>query len=112
MEWLVQQISAQKIPDEIYRSLKQMQTTLKGFQDVSAIYEDIGQSLKAIKQLSKDFQNGAPVYADIRRTLKSIEQLTTELQPLSKSLNEHPSSLIFDKSPTPDLLPKTGFANE
>ena len=112
IEILVQQTSAQNIPDEINTSLSTLQATLKDFQNGAPIYTDVRQTLKAIEQLGRDFQNGAPVYADIRQSLKAIEQLSKELQPLSRSLNEHPNILIFDKSPDPDVQPQRGFDNE
>ena len=88
IETLVQYTNEQNIPDEINNSLRELQATLK------------------------DFQNGAPVYADIRQSLKAIEQLSKELQPFSKSLNEQPSILIFDKSPEPDVQPQKGISDE
>jgi paraquat-inducible protein B len=135
-ETLVRDAQKQEIPAEINTSLRELQATLKDFQrdgplygDIqkslrtleqlgkdfqsdAPIYEDIRHSLQSVEQLSHDFQNGAPAYNDIRRALQSIEQLTRELQPFSKSLNEHPSMLIFDKTENDDVQPLRGTSNE
>lgn len=111
-EQLVTDTNSQKLPDELRRSLKELQSTLKDFQRDAPIYAEIKQSLDAIEKIGDDFQQGTPIYSDIRKTLKAIEQLSQELQPFSKSLNEHPSILIFDKSPQQDVQPKQGLNNE
>jgi len=109
---LVDDATKREIPAEIDTSLRELQATLKDFQRDGPLYSDIQKSLKSLEQLSHDFQNGAPVYNDMRRALQSMEQLSKELQPFSKSLNEHPSILIFDKSPTDDVKPLRGNSNE
>ena len=111
-EQLVTQTKSQNLPDELNRSLKELQSTLKDFQRDAPIFVEIKQSLDAIEKMGGDFQQGSPIYSDIRQTLIAIEQLSKELQPFSKSLNEHPSILIFDKSPQQDVQPKQGLNNE
>jgi len=133
---LVKYARSENIPSEVNQSLKELQKTLKDFQRDSPLYsgvqqslntieelgrsfrqdaplyEDLRQSLKAVEQLTRDFHNGAPVYEDIRRSLQAIEQISNELQPFTRSLNEHPNILIFDKSPADDVQPQRGSINE
>lgn len=78
---LLGQNETQRLPEELNRSLQQLQSTLSG--------------------LSPD----SPVYQDVQQTLQSIDRTLREATPVLNTLKEQPNALIFNSSST-DPIPK------
>ena len=76
--------STQQLPASLNESLKQLQETLQAYDAQSQTNQDLRQSVQTLNQLMR------------------------ELQPLVHSLNEQPSSLIFDRAHPSDPEPKRG----
>ncbi len=77
-----------------------------GNQDLQQLPAELNTSLKQLSETLESFQDGSPVYQDIQATLRAFDKVANDLQPLVKSLNEHPNILVFDKQPTEDIQPK------
>ncbi len=86
---------AQQLPHEMSASLNQIQNSMASF-DVT---------MQQFKKTMSDYQQGSAVYSELTKTLQQLETIAEQLQPLSKSINEQPNILIFDKALQPDLIP-------
>lgn len=78
---LLGQNETQRLPEELNRTLSQLQQTLAG--------------------LSPD----SPVYQDVQQTLESIDRTLREATPVLNTLKEQPNALIFNSQST-DPTPK------
>lgn len=76
--------STQRLPAELNQSLQQLQATLQSYDHQSQTQQEL------------------------RQSMQNLNQLMRELQPLVQSLNEQPSSLIFDRKRPQDPQPKRG----
>ncbi|PJG58796.1 intermembrane transport protein PqiB [Aeromonas cavernicola] len=76
--------ATQQLPTSLHQSLKQLQETLQSYDEQSQTNQELRQSVQTLNQLMR------------------------ELQPLVQSLNEQPSSLIFDRAHPLDPEPKRG----
>ena len=74
----------QQLPQDIRKSLDELNTTLQGFQEGSALYDG--------------------VVGD----LEYIDKVMRELQPVLKTLNEKSNSLFFEAQKKADVEPKAG----
>jgi paraquat-inducible protein B len=104
---------------DVESSVSTLNKTLNSFQTLAndlkklvnnnqtqSIPDNMNQTLQQIQETLSGFEKGAPLYHDLQKTLQSIERITRDLEPFSKSLNEHPNILIFDKNPKPDVQPQ------
>lgn len=82
-QWVEQQ-SVQSIPEEMEKSLQQLQEVLDGFGTHSTLYQNLDDNLI------------------------QIESMVSELEPLIEKVNEKPNSLIFGDDNTPDPIPVKG----
>ncbi len=88
--------NTQDIPLELNQSLQQVSTSMRQFD----------QTMKQFENTMADFQQGSMIYKEIKQTLAELKKLGQELQPFSKSLNEQPNILIFNKTQQEDIKPR------
>ncbi|WP_042013615.1 intermembrane transport protein PqiB [Aeromonas fluvialis] len=102
-------------------SLTTLDGTLKNINAVSANLDkltskdatqqlpaSLNQSLKQLQETLQAYDAQSQTNQDLRQSIQTLNQLMRELQPLVHSLNEQPSSLIFDRSRPLDPEPKRG----
>lgn len=68
----------------------------------------LNQSLKQLQETLQTYDASSQTNQELRQSVQSLNQLMSELQPLVHSLNEQPSSLIFDRTRPKDPEPKRG----
>ncbi|WP_434777814.1 intermembrane transport protein PqiB [Neisseria sp. Ec49-e6-T10] len=78
---IASQSETQNLPNELNKTLRSLQSTLKG--------------------VSPD----SPIYSEIKDTLNTLNQTLDQVQPVVRTLNEQPNALIFNKS-VKDPIPK------
>jgi len=103
-ETLASQISAlvkgsktQAIPENFNQTMAQITQSMSQFD----------QTMKQFRKTMSDYEEGSQVYKEMKNTMSEIKQLSQELQPFTKSLNEQPDMLLFDKNNTPDITPRS-----
>ena len=79
-----------------------------GQRSTQQLPESLNQSLKQLQETLQTYDAGSQTNQELRQSVQSLNQLMGELQPLVHSLNEQPSSLIFDRSRPQDPEPKRG----
>jgi paraquat-inducible protein B len=102
-------------------SLSTLDGTLKNISAVSAnlnkltgkdatqqLPASLNQSLKQLQETLQTYDAQSQTNQDLRQSVQTLNQLMRELQPLVHSLNEQPSSLIFDRAHPSDPEPKRG----
>ncbi|MGY3854025.1 intermembrane transport protein PqiB [Aeromonas aquatilis] len=102
-------------------SLTTLDGTLKNISAVSAnlnkltakdatqqLPASLNESLKQLQETLQAYDAQSQTNQDLRQSVQTLNQLMRELQPLVHSLNEQPSSLIFDRAHPSDPEPKRG----
>ncbi|HEH9439887.1 intermembrane transport protein PqiB [Aeromonas sobria] len=102
-------------------SLTTLDGTLKNISAVSAnlnkltgkdatqqLPASLNESLKQLQETLQAYDAQSQTNQDLRQSVQTLNQLMRELQPLVHSLNEQPSSLIFDRAHSSDPEPKRG----
>ncbi|MGL4716326.1 MAG: intermembrane transport protein PqiB [Aeromonas sp.] len=102
-------------------SLTTLDGTLKNISAVSANLDkltgkdatqqlpaSLNQSLQQLQETLQAYDTQSQTNQDLRQSVQTLNQLMRELQPLVHSLNEQPSSLIFDRAQPSDPEPKRG----
>ncbi len=79
-----------------------------GQQSTQQLPASLNQSLKQLQETLQTYDAGSQTNQELRQSVQSLNQLMSELQPLVHSLNEQPSSLIFDRARPRDPEPKRG----
>nr|WP_205598951.1 intermembrane transport protein PqiB [Aeromonas rivipollensis] len=106
---------------QVNSTLDTLDKTLKHIRAVSANLEQftaqpstqqlpasLNESLKQLQETLQTYDVRSQTNQELRQSVQSLNQLISELQPLVHSLNEQPSSLIFDRSRPKDPEPKRG----
>jgi paraquat-inducible protein B len=106
---------------QVNSSLANLDKTMKNVSSLSANLDkltsqratqqlpaSLNESLVQLKETLSSYDGASQTNQDLRQSVQSLNQLMRELQPLVHSLNEQPSSLIFDRSRPQDPEPKRG----
>ena len=97
--------------DKTLKHIKAVSANLEQFtgqRSTQQLPESLNQSLKQLQETLQTYDAGSQTNQELRQSVQSLNQLMGELQPLVHSLNEQPSSLIFDRSRPQDPEPKRG----
>ncbi|TQF67473.1 intermembrane transport protein PqiB [Pseudoalteromonas luteoviolacea] len=97
-EKLIKELNNKKVSEKVDKNLTQLQGTLV----------QLTASLKQFEKTLSTYQQGSGVMEQLTDTLSELESLSNTLKPVTKSLNEQPSMLIFDKSSGQDPIPRKG----
>ncbi|KZN58388.1 intermembrane transport protein PqiB [Pseudoalteromonas luteoviolacea] len=97
-EKLIKELNNKKVSEKVDKNLTQLQGTLI----------QLTASLKQFEKTLATYQQGSGVMEQLTDTLSELESLSNTLKPVTKSLNEQPSMLIFDKSSGEDPIPRKG----
>ncbi|MBQ4810714.1 intermembrane transport protein PqiB [Pseudoalteromonas luteoviolacea] len=97
-EKLIKELNNKKVSEKVDKNLTQLQGTLV----------QLTASLKQFEKTLTTYQQGSGVMEQLTDTLSELESLSNTLKPVTKSLNEQPSMLIFDKSSGQDPIPRKG----
>lgn len=110
-----------KTLNQVNHTLVTLEQTLKNVSAVSANLDkftgqsatqqlpaSLNDSLKQLQSTLQEYDANSQTNQDLRQSVQSLNQLMRELQPLVHSLNEQPSSLIFDRARPRDPEPKRG----
>ena len=100
-----------KTLNQVNHTLVTLEQTLKNVSAVSANLDkftgqsatqqlpaSLNDSLKQLQSTLQEYDANSQTNQDLRQSVQSLNQLMRELQPLVHSLNEQPSSLIFDRA--------------
>ncbi|KEZ79234.1 intermembrane transport protein PqiB [Salinisphaera hydrothermalis] len=79
---LLAQPGTQRLPGELSDTLQQLQNTLD------------------------NFQQGAPAYQQLNQTIERLNQVLDNAAPLTRTLRDHPNSLIFGRPQGKDPVPR------
>ncbi|MCS3460395.1 intermembrane transport protein PqiB [Aeromonas rivuli] len=106
---------------QVNSSLANLDKTMKNVSSLSANLDkltsqqstqqlpaSLNESLLQLKETLRSYDGASQTNQDLRQSVQSLNQLMRELQPLVHSLNEQPSSLIFDRTRPQDPEPKRG----
>ncbi|PAJ76165.1 mammalian cell entry protein [Pseudoalteromonas sp. NBT06-2] len=94
---LIEQDYTQIVPENFNQTMTQVTQSMAQFD----------QTMKQFRKTMSDYEDGSQVYEEIKSTLAEIKQLSQELQPFTKSLNEQPNMMLFDKNNTQDIEPRS-----
>ncbi|KZN69307.1 intermembrane transport protein PqiB [Pseudoalteromonas luteoviolacea] len=97
-EKLIKELNNKKVSEKVDKNLTQLQGTLV----------QLTASLKQFEKTLATYQQGSGVMEQLTDTLSELESLSNTLKPVTKSLNEQPSMLIFDKNSGEDPIPRKG----
>jgi len=87
----------QAIPENFNQTMAQVTQSMAQFD----------QTMKQFRKTMSDYEEGSQVYNEMKSTMAELKQLSQELQPFTKSLNEQPDMLIFDKNNISDIEPRS-----
>lgn len=76
--------------------------------DTKAIPQDIRKSLEQLQKTLDGYGPNSTMYSEMESTLKELEQVMTEFKPVLKQLNEKPNSLVFGEDEVNDPIPVRG----
>ncbi|MFM4649172.1 intermembrane transport protein PqiB [Aeromonas bivalvium] len=106
---------------QVNSSLANLDKTMKNVSSLSANLDkltsqqatqqlpaSLNASLLQLKETLRSYDGASQTNQELRQSVQSLNQLMRELQPLVHSLNEQPSSLIFDRARPKDPEPKRG----
>ncbi|MBQ4682711.1 intermembrane transport protein PqiB [Aeromonas dhakensis] len=97
--------------DQTLKNVSALSANLNKFTGQSATQQlpaSLNDSLKQLQSTLQEYDANSQTNQDLRQSVQSLNQLMRELQPLVHSLNEQPSSLIFDRARPRDPEPKRG----
>ena len=95
---------ADKLMVELRQLTKQMQQ-LAGNPDTQRIPQKLQQTLDSMQKTMDGLSPQSPAYQDLQRSIDNLNQLLREARPVVRTINEKPSSLVFDRS-VKDQQPK------
>ncbi|HET7312921.1 intermembrane transport protein PqiB [Salinisphaera sp.] len=67
---------------------------------------EINETLQQLQHTLDNFQQGAPVYRQLNRTMNRLNQVLDNVAPLTRTLRNHPNSLIFGRPDGEDPVPE------
>ena len=94
---LISDNKTRAIPDNFNQTMAQVTQSMAQFD----------QTMKQFRKTMSDYEEGSQVYNEMKSTMAELKQLSQELQPFTKSLNEQPDMLIFDKNNISDIEPRS-----
>lgn len=63
-------------------------------------------TLKELQKTLRNFQQGAPAYRNLNQSLDRLNQVLDNAAPLTRTLRDHPNSLIFGRPDGADPVPR------
>ncbi|RJS94313.1 intermembrane transport protein PqiB [Salinisphaera sp. Q1T1-3] len=66
----------------------------------------INDTLDKLQQTLDNFQQGAPAYQQLNETLQRLNQVLDDAAPLTRTLRDHPNSLVFGRPDGKDPVPR------
>lgn len=91
--------------DQLHEITRQVNHLLAepGTQKLPAQLND---TLGQLQQTLKNFQQGSPAYQQLDQTIQRLNQVLDNAAPLTRTLRDHPNSLIFGRPDGHDPVPK------
>ncbi|EKF75453.1 paraquat-inducible protein B [Alcanivorax hongdengensis A-11-3] len=68
--------------------------------------QQMADNLEALHRTLDGLQPGSPGYGNLQETLKQLDTTLRDVQPLLRTLREHPNALIFSPNPPADPQPR------
>ena len=93
-----------------FRSVQRMAASLQSLLDDSATRElphQMDETLKELRSTLEGFDRESQIYQQLDGVLGRLESLMKDLQPLVRTLRDQPNALIFDKEDVEDPEPRT-----
>lgn len=66
----------------------------------------INNTLKDLQKTLQNFQQGTPAYRNLNQSLERLNQVLDDAAPLTRTLRDHPNSLIFGRPSGADPVPR------
>ncbi|WP_423823166.1 intermembrane transport protein PqiB [Salinisphaera sp. SPP-AMP-43] len=79
---------------------------LLGQRSTQELPEEINQTLERLQGTLDNFQQGSRGYQQLNHTLDKLNQVLDDAAPLTRTLRDHPNSLIFGRPEGEDPVPK------
>lgn len=98
-------VEAADMSNKLSLTSQSLQTLLASASN-NQLPENINKTLLQLDRLAKSFSQGSRSYEDINDTLDSMNILMKELTPLIQQLKDKPNSLIFGSSQDDDITPQ------
>src|SRR5471030_1030688 len=93
-------------------TLHQLQQTLKSINTITQspatqqLPQDMQQTLRELNTSMKGFQPGSPAYNKLVDNMQRLDQVMRELQPVLRTLNNKSNALVFEADKSNDPTPK------
>jgi len=107
------------IADQLKHTVAATSDTLDQLQKVTTSINELlnkpgtqslpGQLRDTLQELDKtlqNFQHGAPAYQNLNKSLDRLNQVLDDAAPLTRTLRDHPNSLIFGRPDGADPVPR------
>jgi paraquat-inducible protein B len=96
---------SQKTIQELQKTLDNINqiTSSQSMKDLPA---DMQKTLRELNTSMKGFQPGSPAYTRMVGDMQRLDQVMRELQPVLKTLNSKSNALVFEAKPGQDPQPK------
>lgn len=97
---------------ESQKTMRRLQTTLDnlnkltGSDSVQKLPDDMRKTLNELNRSMKGFQPGSAAYNKMLGDMQRLDQMLRELQPVLKTLNEKSNALVFEAKDKKDPTPK------
>jgi len=97
---------------ESQRTMRHLQTTLDNLNKITAsqsmqqLPDDMQKTLRELNRSMHGFQPGSAVYNKMVADMQRLDQVLRELQPVLKTLNEKSNALVFEAKSKKDPEPK------
>jgi paraquat-inducible protein B len=91
--------------DELNGTLRELRT-LVASKEVEELPANVNESLSELSRTLESFAPGSPVYDQLDRAVAELTRALQSVENVSRTLNEQPNSLIFDKPIEPDPEPR------
>ncbi len=105
------QLPLEKTVTELNSTLGELQKTVKSVNKIAAdphtraIPQELNRTLRDLQTTLQGVSPQSPAYREVQTTLNSLNQTLKQIQPLTRTLNEQPNALIFNAN-TQDPTPK------
>lgn len=88
---------ADKLMNELRQLTKQVQQ-IAGSPEAQRLPQNIQQTLNSMQNTLDGLSPQSPAYQELNRSIQNLNQLLREARPVVRTINEKPSSLVFDRS--------------
>lgn len=95
--------------NETLNQLQAMGSSVQKLLETSAVQQlptDIAEVMNELNKTLTTYQANGQIGRPLRENMIALERALNELQPLFRQLREKPNTLIFDRSPQTEVLPK------